>query len=846
MRTGDAGLTAAAKVAVDGKFFSLGSKRFRFSGVTYGTFKPREDGARYPDRDQIKRDIFDMADAGFTVVRTYTEPPDDLVELAADTGLHLLAGIYWPDWRYLLGASRRQCREVARAGVVAVRRAARELAGAESVMGLCVGNEVPGDVVRFVGAQQVAAVIAELADAVREEDADRLVTYGNYPTAEYLPLSGLDFLTFNVFLERAGDLRSYLSHLHSVAGDLPVVLGETGLDAGPGPAGGDGEVAQAAALGWQLETALERGLAGTCVFSWTDEWWVGDAAVEGWHFGLTRADRSPRPALDVARRWNTASVASLRTPDEWPGISVVVCAYNAAETLDACLRHACALDYPGLDVVVVDDGSTDATADIARRHRGARLTTIPHGGLSVARNTGWRAARGEIVAYLDADAFPTPEWPYFLALGLDDPELGGVGGPNVPPPGDPVGAERVARAPGGPVHVLTADDRAEHVPGCNMAFRREILARIGGFDPVYTAAGDDVDVCWKVLDAGHGIGFHPSALVWHHRRPGALAYLRQQRGYGRAEALVAARHPDRYNGLGAARWQGRIYNPGGGPARYGSRVYGGRFGTAGYQSVYGGGGFALDVAHQLGVPVAAGLAATFPLALASGRLALPAVLGAALLAALFGVDAARVSPPRALRQGRVRFRVATAALWLAQPLARTWGRLRARGEALHGLSAPPPLAGPARPLPGGVLALPVDGPRERTAVVVAETLRRTGRRILPPSDWDQRDVGIVGSVLLFGDLVTSDFPAGVVQVRCRRRWRAGPSAGAAALLALAALTAPMLGLAVAAVLATDAATGWWRTGPGLRKAVARAAVNGGHEEHPGGYAPGACAAGGTP
>ena len=72
------------------------------------------------------------------------------------------------------------------------------------------------------------------------------------------------------------------------------------------PTSADGEARQAETLDWQLETAIERGVAGTCVFSWTDEWWVGDAAVEGWHFGLTRADRTPRPALDVAARLEPA------------------------------------------------------------------------------------------------------------------------------------------------------------------------------------------------------------------------------------------------------------------------------------------------------------------------------------------------------------------------------------------------------------------------------------------------------------------------------------------------------------------------------------------------------------
>src|SRR5207249_2369686 len=148
------------------------------------------------------------------------------------------------------------------------------------------------DVVRWDGAAAIAGVVSDLVDVVHQEDAERLVTYANYPTAEYLPLDAADFLMFNVFLERRAEFRRYLTHLHHLAPDRPLVLGEIGLHAGDGP---EGESRQADALDWQLETALERGVAGTCVFSWTDEWWVGGASVEGWRFGLTRGDRSPRP-----------------------------------------------------------------------------------------------------------------------------------------------------------------------------------------------------------------------------------------------------------------------------------------------------------------------------------------------------------------------------------------------------------------------------------------------------------------------------------------------------------------------------------------------------------------------
>jgi O-antigen biosynthesis protein len=72
------------------------------------------------------------------------------------------------------------------------------------------------------------------------------------------------------------------------------VLSELGLDSAS-----QGEQKQAEVLEWQLRGAMEHGLAGTCVFSWTDEWWVGGKKVEGWNFGLTTEDRAPKEALDV-------------------------------------------------------------------------------------------------------------------------------------------------------------------------------------------------------------------------------------------------------------------------------------------------------------------------------------------------------------------------------------------------------------------------------------------------------------------------------------------------------------------------------------------------------------------
>ncbi len=427
----------------------------------------------------------------------------------------------------------------------------------------------------------------------------------------------------------------------------------------------------------------------------------------------------------------------------------------------------------------------------------------------MARNEGFRAATGNLVAYLDSDAYPTPEWPYYLVLGLDRRTVGGVGGPNIPPADDPLGAQVVARSPGGPVHVLVTDDRAEHVPGCNMAFWRHVLEEVGGFDPVYTAAGDDVDLCWKVLDKRWEIAFHPAAQVWHHRRPGLRRYLRQQRGYGRAEALVEARHPDRFNATGTAKWRGRIYNslvPSWGRAR----VYRGLYGTAAYQSVYRAGGHGVDLAHQVGVPAAAVVLLSAPLAAFHPVLGLGVVGALVWLATLAVVDVARARPPRGLRRGRLAFRVAVALHHLLQPLVRSWGRWRTGTVARRQL--PPVVTLPAHPsaAPGGALLLAEDRPRADLAAAIVGALRSEGVRVEPASGWEAHDARLLLSTLVAGDLLTSSHPPGTVQVFVRARARAGRLAGAVLLLfVLAGLAPPAAALGVLLV-GGDLGRGWWR------------------------------------
>jgi O-antigen biosynthesis protein len=432
--------------------------------------------------------------------------------------------------------------------------------------------------VRLHGIGAVEDTLSALVEAVHAGDPEMLATYTNYPTTEYLHVAGQDLATFNVFLEDPDAYRRYLRHLQVAVGDIPLVLTEVGLAAEI-----HGEQAQADSLDWQLRILDETGCAGGAVYAWTDEWGVAGEAVEGWGFGITTADRTPKPAVEVVGRWARSSLQELRA--EWPRVSVVVCAYNEERRLRECLASLEQVDYPDLEVIVCDDGSTDATLAIAGDFPFTVLA-LPHAGLSVARNAGLRAATGEIVAYLDADAACHPEWPYHLALSLEDPQLVATGGPNLPFADAPFVEHAVSFSPGSPQHVLVADDRAEHVPGCNMAFRKEALEGVGGFDAIYTAAGDDVDLCWRLLDTGGQIGFSPAAQIRHHRRDSITGYLKQQRGYGKSERMVAGRHRHRFNRLGQARWNGSIY---GGlsslPGLLRPIVYHGPMGIAPYQGI---------------------------------------------------------------------------------------------------------------------------------------------------------------------------------------------------------------------------------------------------------------------
>ena len=370
-------------------------------------------------------------------------------------------------------------------------------------------------------------------------------------------------------------------------------------------------------------------------------------------------------------------------PDlNWPSISVVVCSYNGSRTIRHCLEGLKKVEYPNFEVIVVNDGSTDGTEAIAKEY-GFRVISIPNGGLSNARNVGMRASKGEIVAYIDDDAIPDPQWLTYLAQTFLTTDHAGVGGPNIPPESDGPIAECVANSPGGPVHVLLTDKIAEHIPGCNMAFRKAALEAIDGFDARFRIAGDDVDLCWRIQQQGWTLGFSPAAMVWHHRRNSVKAYWKQQLNYGKAEGYLEHKWPEKYNAAGHIPWQGKLYFKGFEQLLgcFRGRVYQGTWGSALFQSVYQPAPsllWSLPLMPEWYVIIAAlGIFSVLGAEWTPLLFALPLFIAASALPIMHAVSCAlRLPFLDRTRKQRFKLRALTAALHLMQPLARLNGRIR--------------------------------------------------------------------------------------------------------------------------------------------------------------------------
>lgn len=548
------------RLEVDGKFFRKGEQRFFLKMVTYGPFPDP-----HPDHAVEMRRV---AGAGFNALRVYERPSVDLLNAAHSSGLFVFVGLHWQWDRVFLGCGAQHVFEEAK-GVAKCELG--HWANHPAVAGCFVANELRPDLVRWMGVSSVRSALEELIEYVGSVAPWLLVAYSSFPSSEYLEPENADFTAVNVYLENHEEFAAYLKRLHHLAGDRPVVVSEFGVDSAD-----LSEEKQAEVLQWSLHEAQAAGLAGWTCFGWSDRWSRAGVELLSWDFGLLRRDGSAKPALEVVRRdWQ---------PDfPMPMVSVIICVYNGAERIAAACESLRDLNYPNYEVIVVDDGSTDETLEVLAEYDHIQVVHGAHAGLSVARNLGAQYAKGEILSYTDDDCEVDRDYLFWLAKSYHDEGWDACGGPNIPPV--PTGEDEavVASAPGAPSHVMLTDVEAEHIPGCHLSVRKSAFDVIEGFRAQYRAAGDDVDFCWRLKEAGFKIGFSGASFVWHRRRTSLMRYFMQQKGYGKAEALLMLDHPEKFTRGNGARWEGCVYTGAAAGAQDGCVIYSGPAGMAGYQ-----------------------------------------------------------------------------------------------------------------------------------------------------------------------------------------------------------------------------------------------------------------------
>ena len=399
---------------------------------------------------------------------------------------------------------------------------------------------------------------------------------------------------------------------------------------------------------------------------------AGCAALAELRGGPVRSAAAGR----LARKLTDAGMAQPRPPEltARPDVTVLIPVRDRPVLLDRCLA-ALGCDYP---VLVVDDGSVDpaAVADIAAAHGAALVRRPVNGEAGPARNTGLLTVTTDLVAFLDSDTMPEPGWIERLATHLADPAVAAVAPRIVPVPPYPSWAGRYTAAAcpldlGGAAARVVPGTRVAYVPTAAVLARRAALLQSAGADGVFDPSlrrGEDVDLVWRLHEAGWRIRYDPAVRVFHHEPGSWRGLLARRFRYGTSAAPLALRHPGQVPPLVLYPW----------PALTVAGLLAGRPAVAGLG--FTGSVLAMRATlHRAGLPargvLPAMITATHQTWLGTGRYACQ--FGAPVLAA------ALVAPGRAGRGRRWARRAAAASLLLGPPLT-TWpARRRSLGPVRY-------------------------------------------------------------------------------------------------------------------------------------------------------------------
>lgn len=213
-----------------------------------------------------------------------------------------------------------------------------------------------------------------------------------------------------------------------------------------------------------------------------------------------------------------------------PKVSIVINTYNRAKSLENTLQSLSYLDYRDFEVIVVNGPSTDSTSEVIRKF-GDRIKSgvCPAANLSMSRNIGICMAAGDIVAFIDDDAIPEPEWLSEIVEGYDSGEVGAVGGLVYDHTGytlqykystcDRLGNASFDHREPAVLYNFPLSKRIPYLQGTNCSFRRDVLLEIGGFDEEYEFYLDETDVCLRIVDRGYAVRQLNKARIHHKFAP---------------------------------------------------------------------------------------------------------------------------------------------------------------------------------------------------------------------------------------------------------------------------------------------------------------------------------------
>jgi len=236
--------------------------------------------------------------------------------------------------------------------------------------------------------------------------------------------------------------------------------------------------------------------------------------------------------------------------NEYPFVSIVIPVRNVAGIIGQCLASLNNLNYPKdrYEVIIADSESTDQTPTLVRQAGAIYLSTAKR-SVCAGRNEGFKIARGEIIAFSDADCVMDKDWIKNSLKYFKDPTVGGVGGPNLTPEdetdfGQAVGfvIDRAIFSAGSIYgRVLPRVKEVVSIPGCNMIFKREALQKVMPLDETIYG-GEDFATNQQVRALGYRLLYTPDTFVWHYRRPTPKRFFKQMFRYGVSRLIIGKKN----------------------------------------------------------------------------------------------------------------------------------------------------------------------------------------------------------------------------------------------------------------------------------------------------------------